>query len=1188
MNEARFVHLRLHSEYSISDSIIKIPLVLDRSVADKQVALGLTDLGNTFALLKFYREARKKGIKPILGIDMWINSDENNVNSSRVLLLCKSDKGYKRLCRLISKAWLNNSLKNRAEIEFNWLNEDDDILGGKMSDDLICLSGGLLGEIGQKIIRNSKKMNAEVKSLIHKYKETFNSDFYLEVHRAGFAEEEHYIEKVVSFAHSLKIPIVATHPIQFLDEKDYSAHNARVCIAEGEVLSNPGIKEKFTSQQYFPSQLEMIDKFSDLPGAIQNTIEISKKCNLELEVGVTKLPKFSVNSKLSLENHFIKLASDGLDFRLEKSTQNIEQKNSNKEAYKTRLEHECKIIMDMGYASYFLIVSDFINWAKANNVPVGPGRGSGAGSLVAYCLGITDLDPLPYTLLFERFLNPERVSMPDFDIDFCQEKRQLVIDYVREKYGREAVSQIVTFGTMASRAVIRDVGRVLEMPYFFCDQLSKLIPVVQNKPLSLKEARKKEPELLKREKSEEEVRELLKLAEPLEDLVRNVGMHAGGVLIAPERLTDFCPLYQAPGVSGDEGVISMFDKDDIELKGLVKFDFLGLRNLTSLATAVNEVNKLYPKKTLSLDALNKFDDPATYTLLKKANTIAIFQLESVGMRRYLQKLEPDCFEDIIAMLALYRPGPLNSGMVDDFILRKLGQQRIEYFHPDLKDCLSPTYGVIVYQEQVMQIAQIIAGYSLGSADILRRAMGKKKLDEMAEQRKVFVNGAKKRGYTSSLANRLFDLMEKFAEYGFNKSHTAAYAVVTYQTAWLKCHYPAPFLSATLTSEMGDTDRVSLLITDARENGIEILPPNINISNLGFMAVRGHSNETNSKDEGDVNVISIRYGLGALKGVGEAAVNNIIKVRNEKSFTDIFDFCLRVDRRSVNKRAFESLIKSGALDTLHKNGQNARNELLNALPKAVEIAEQVELNAAQNSLFEEDVSQELMFSTRENVEVWQPREKLLAEKESLGFFLSGHLFELVDEETKKISSSSLKNISPKPEPYWIRGIISAKRKQITRRGSVNIVEIDDGRAKVEVNVFHDAFEKFSDKLKIDEFVLIFAKVESDDYTGGQRIIAEDIMDLVDMRSNFAKSIKIVIKQELPSEELSSDQFNELKELFSSSNKDSHDGLSVLLKLEIENVSFNLKLPDEWKLSPTDLNIDKVNQSQNFHSIELIYS
>ncbi|OUT99097.1 MAG: DNA polymerase III subunit alpha [Betaproteobacteria bacterium TMED41] len=1187
MNEVGFVHLRLHSEYSISDSIIKIPHVLNRALSDNQPALGLTDLGNTFAFLKFYRTAREKGVKPILGVDIWVKSDSNHDSPSRILLFCRTDNGYKRLCRLISKAWLNNSLKDRAEINFSWFNEDDAILGGKMSDDLICLSGGVFGEIGKTILKKTSSMNKEVSLLIQKYKKTFNNNFYLEVQRAGFFGEEYYIESILQFANSLELPVVATHPIQFLDKKDFTAHSARVCIANGEVLSNLGTQQRFTPKQHFLSQKEMIDLFSDLPGAITNSVEIAKKCNLELEIGVTKLPKFLVNSRLTLEEHLIKEANNGLKNRLKASIENAENDDDQFGKYKNRLNHECKIIIDMGYSSYFLIVADFINWAKSNDVPVGPGRGSGAGSLVAYCLGITDIDPLPYTLLFERFLNPERVSMPDFDIDFCQEKRQLVIDYVREKYGRESVSQIVTFGTMASRAVIRDVGRVLEMPYFFCDQLSKLVPVVQNKPLSLKDARKKEPEILKREIEEEGVRELFELAQPLEDLVRNVGMHAGGVLIAPGRLTDFCPLYQAPGISGYEGVISMFDKDDIELRGLVKFDFLGLRNLTSLAMAVSEVNRLFPTRKLSLKEFKMFDDTATYDLLKTANTIAIFQVESAGMRRYLKKLEPDCFEDIIAMLALYRPGPLNSGMVDDFILRKLGQQRIEYFHPDLKECLSPTYGVIVYQEQVMQIAQIIAGYSLGSADLLRRAMGKKKIDEMAEQRKVFLKGAKKRGYTATLATKLFDLMEKFAEYGFNKSHTAAYAVVTYQTAWLKCHYPAPFLAATLTSEMGDTDRVSLLVTDARQNGIKVLPPDINISSYGFTAVREVCEATKkNQTESDVNFI--RYGLGALKGVGEAAVNNIISVRKSAPFKDFCDFCQRVDRKSVNKRAFESLIKSGALDILNNKGEDGRSELLERLPKVLEVVEQIELNSAQDSLFDEDISAEVIFNNLARVEIWHLREKLLAEKESLGFFFSGHLFDLVGEEAKKTSSVSLKNISVKPEPYWIRGIISAKRKQITRRGSVNIIEIDDGEAKVEINIFNEVFEKFNDKLKIDEFVTIFSKVENDDYSGGYRVIAEKIMDLVDMRIKFGNKVIISIKQEISELRLSDDQFNELKELFCSSEQDNESGLSILLKLEVENISYNLILPKEWKFYPTDFNLEQVKQSQNLHSIELSYS
>ena len=1186
MIEAGFVHLRLHSEYSISDSIVKIPRILEEAVLDNQPALGLTDLGNTFASLKFYMAARKKGIKPILGVDMWIKSDELDNNPSRILLFCKTNKGYQRLCRLVSKAWLNNSLKNRAEIKLQWLEESDELLGGRMADDLICLSGGIFGEIGQKILRGAPAMKEEVCLLIQKYKNIFKDDFYLEIHRAGFLEEEQYIDKLLQFANSFEIPIVATHPIQFLEEKDFLAHKARVCIAEGDVLSNIEKRDKFTSKQHFLSRTEMMTLFSDLPGAIENTIEISKKCNLELEIGVTKLPKFSVDSKLPLEEYLIKSAKTGLDFRLKKLNKNIPAQESQLESYKKRLDHECKIIIDMGYPSYFLIVADFINWAKSNGVPVGPGRGSGAGSLVAYCLGITDIDPIPYTLLFERFLNPERISMPDFDIDFCQEKRQLVIDYVREKYGREAVSQIVTFGTMASRAVIRDVGRVLEMPYFFCDQLSKLIPVIQNKPLSLAEARKKEPELLQREKNEEEVRALLELAEPLEDLVRNVGMHAGGVLIAPGRLTDFCPLYQAPGIVGDEGVISMFDKDDIELRGLVKFDFLGLRNLTSLAMAVSEVNRLNPKKQLSLEELNKFDDPDTYNLLKKANTIAIFQVESAGMRRYLQKLQPDCFEDIIAMLALYRPGPLNSGMVDDFILRKSGQQRIDYFHPDLKECLAPTYGVIVYQEQVMQIAQIIAGYSLGSADLLRRAMGKKKIDEMAKQRKIFVNGAITRNYTSTLANRLFDLMEKFAEYGFNKSHTAAYAVVTYQTAWLKCHHPAPFLAATLTSEMGDTDRVSLLVADARNNGLVILPPDINISNLGFTAVM---NDGVQKDKSPIKTFvgSIRYGLGALKGVGEAAVNNIISLRKEGLFTDLYDFCQRVDRRSVNKRAFESLIKSGALDTINLKGQDGRSQLLKILPRTIELVEQNELNSAQNSLFEEDTSEEIIFKNSETIKVWHAHEKLLSEKESLGFFLSGHLFDLIDVETKKISNISLRNITPKSEPYWIRGIVSSKRKQITRRGSINIIEIDDGKGRVEVNIFNEVFEKSFDKLKIDEFVLILSKVEADDYSGGYRITAEDVMNLVDMRVKFASNILVKIKQNISGPELSDCQINDLMNLFSHSEKDGRIGLNVIFEIQVENIHFSLLLSDEWKLLPTESCFQKVKESNYIDSISLTY-
>ncbi|MBM4232252.1 MAG: DNA polymerase III subunit alpha, partial [Gammaproteobacteria bacterium] len=673
-----------------------------------------------------------------------------------------------------------------------------------------------------------------------------------------------------------QVPIVATHPVQFLEPGDFRSHEARVCIAEGETLVSGRRQRRFAATQYMTSQAEMSEKFCDLPQTLANSVEIARRCSVTLQLGRPQLPNFPTPNGESLEDYLRISAREGLAQRLIERFVNPEIRDRQAPSYQERLEMEIKTIIDMGFPGYFLIVADFINWAKRNGVPVGPGRGSGAGSLVAYSLGITDLDPIPYALLFERFLNPERVSMPDFDIDFCQDNRYKVIDYVRSKYGEDAVSQIVTFGTMASKAVIRDAGRVLNLPYNFCDQLSKLIPVVQNKPLSLEEAKKEEPILAERAEKEDEVRELLALARPLEDLTRNVGMHAGGVLIAPGRLTDFCPLYQAPGSDGSDGIVSMYDKDDVEAAGLVKFDFLGLRNLTIIQMAVDYINRLYPSRNLTLRELDGFSDPAAYQVLRDANTTAIFQVESDGMKKLLAKLQPDRFEDIIAVLALYRPGPLNSGMVDDFIKRKRGEQQIDYFHDSLKDCLSPTYGVIVYQEQVMQIAQIIAGYSLGGADLLRRAMGKKKAEEMAQQREIFVKGALAKGHSQSLATRLFNLMEKFAEYGFNKSHTAAYAVLTYQTAWLKAHHTAEFMAATLSADMDDTDKVAFFLADTQANHVEVLAPNINTSHYRFESIPTQPNtlqKTGSDSQIKAPSLCIQYGLGAIRGVGENAVMN---------------------------------------------------------------------------------------------------------------------------------------------------------------------------------------------------------------------------------------------------------------------------------------------------------------------------
>ncbi|HQV16008.1 MAG TPA: DNA polymerase III subunit alpha, partial [Denitromonas sp.] len=729
----------------------------------------------------------------------------------------------------------------------------------------------------------------------------FPDGYYIEVQRAGHSGAETYLRAAVKLAGELGLPVVATHPVQFLNRDDFKAHEARVCISQGYVLADKRRPKDFTEEQYLKSQDEMAELFADLPEALANSIEIAKRCSLTVQLGKNFLPQFPTPEGMTLDDFLVAEAKAGLEVRLKELYPNEVEREGQRQRYYDRLKFETDTIVQMGFPGYFLIVADFINWAKHNGVPVGPGRGSGAGSLVAYSLRITDLDPLEYALLFERFLNPERVSMPDFDIDFCQDNRYKVIEYVRDTYGADAVSQIATFGTMASKAVVRDVGRVLDLPYGLCDRLSKLIPVVQNKPLSLNDARDQEPQindLMADPGDGESIQELWSLAEPLEGLSRNVGMHAGGVLIAPGKLTDFCPLYIADGE--DASPVSQFDKDDVEAVGLVKFDFLGLRNLTILELAVDYVERLTGERP-DLAGLS-FDDPAAYQILKDANTTAIFQVESDGMKKLLKKLGPDRFEDIIAVLALYRPGPLGSGMVDDFILRKKGQQSIDYFNDALKACLEPTYGVIVYQEQVMQISQIIGGYTLGGADMLRRAMGKKKASEMAHHREIMREGAKKQGFTEELAMQLFDLMEKFAEYGFNKSHTAAYAVVTYHTAWLKAHHCAAFMAATLSSDLDQTDTIKIFYEDAISpvNKLVMLPPDVNESDYRFVPVDRKT---------------IRYGLGAIKGAGEPAVRAIIKAREGKPFTDLFDFCERVDRRSVNRRAVEALIRAGAFDAL---------------------------------------------------------------------------------------------------------------------------------------------------------------------------------------------------------------------------------------------------------------------------------
>ena len=1156
----------MHSEYSVHNSTIRLSDVVRSAAIDQQSALGLTDLGNTFAYIKFYRLARESGIKPILGIELPLRMDSKAIETPRIILLCKNRLGYKKLCRIVSRGWLEyGQLWQQGTINLDWFLEDDSKFGGRMSDDLICLSGGIFGELGV----NSLKMEVSEKKILDKtreYLKIFGDNFYLETQKAGFLHEDIFFKKTLYIADKLSIPIVATHPIQFLEKAEFLSHQARVAISDGETLTSLKTSTNYTSEQYFLSQDEMESRFKDFPGALENTLEIVKRCNLEFEFGSVQLPRFSIGGSASMPEYLKGKAFEGLKQKLIPDVFSVERKQK----YEKRLILECDVISKMGFSSYFLIVADFVNWAKDNGVPVGPGRGSGAGSLVAYCLNITDVDPIKFSLLFERFLNPERVSMPDFDIDFCQEQRYRVIEYVKNKYGTEAVSQIITFGTMASRAVIRDAGRVLELPYTFCDQLSKLIPVVQNKPLSLKEARNAEPLLARREQEEEEVGNLLRLAEPLEDLVRNVGMHAGGVLIAPGELTDFCPLYKAPGTDGEEGVISMFDKDDIEQLGLVKFDFLGLRNLTILDMAVREINKLYPSKRLKLEDLNEFSDSKTYDLLKSANTTAVFQLESEGMKRYLLKLQPDFFEDIIAMLALYRPGPLNSGMVDDFIKRKQGVQKIDYFHDDLKECLSPTYGVIVYQEQVMQIAQIIAGYSLGNADILRRAMGKKKVEEMSRQRKIFIEGATSKGYSTNLAVRLFDLMEKFAEYGFNKSHTAAYAFITYQTAWLKSHHPAAFYSATLTSDLHDTDRIALLIQDCKKNGVEVLGPSINYSMYSFTTIL-------REDEA-----LVRFGLGAIKGVGESIIKIIIDARQKGPFKNLLDFCSRIDRRVINKKSFEALICSGAMDDLHHLGSMGRNEMIATYESFLLLTEQRELAKDQGSLFGDIPSERDIDRPDREVKTWTARKKIQAEKQALGFPFSRSFFNLVEKEVSIYLKKNLSDIKTSSEPYWIHGILMKIRKQITRRGPIYILELNDDTSSVDVLIQPDYFEEVKHKLKLDEYFQILVWVREDDYSGGTKLNAKEVLDSISVRERNLKFIKINIPFNLLEVHSLDNCINTISDFFT--DEDQHSGIPVILRMPVEGVRCDFLMGNNWRLSPSENIIEKIRDSFGEDSIE----
>ncbi len=1081
-----FVHLRLHSEYSVVDGIVRIEEAVARAHDNGMPALALTDLSNLFGLVKFYQCAIKAGIKPVAGCDVWITNENDTDRPYRLLLLCQSFSGYLLLSRLLSRAYRENMHRGRAELKKNWLQEDETGTEG-----LIALSGGEQGEVGRLLLADppAAVMAAQ------QWAALFPDRFYLEIQRCGRPDEQASGHALLDLASSLKLPVVATHPVQFMQREDFRAHEARVCIAQGYVLGDRKRPREFTEQQYFKSPAEMSELFHDVPEALANSVEIARRCSLMLELGINRLPDFPTPDGISVEQHLRDRAQAGLSMRMEQLFPETVQRDEKWPVYQTRLDFEVETIIQMGFAGYFLIVSDFISWAKQHDVPVGPGRGSGAGSLVAYSLDITDLDPLRYDLLFERFLNPERVSMPDFDIDFCQDRREQVIEYVRDRYGAESVAQIATFGTMAAKAVVRDVGRVLDLPYNFVDQLARLVPFELG--MTLRKAREIEPLLNQRAEAEEDVRNLLELAERLEGLTRNVGMHAGGVLIAPGKITDFCPIYSAD--SGDS-VVSQYDKDDVEKIGLVKFDFLGLRTLTILDRAVADIRQYRSAPSGEKDtgesvkenhfslASIALDDAATFSLMGKGNTVGIFQFESRGMKDLLQRAKPDRFEDLIALVALYRPGPMD--LIPDFIERKHGK-RVDYLDPRLQPILEPTYGIMIYQEQVMQIAQVIGGYSLGGADLLRRAMGKKKVEEMAQQRAVFVEGAIKNSMAEADAVTLFGLMEKFAGYGFNKSHAAAYALIAYQTAYLKAHYPAEFMAACMSSDMDDTDKVNMFYEDCKLNGITILPPDINQSGYYFVPV-DHK--------------TVRYGLGAVKGSGEAAISAVVRARDQGgTFADLFDFCRRIDRRIVNRRTIEALIRAGAFDTV----ETSRAALLASVGNAVEFAEQCSLTASQVSLFDEDTGM-IQPPAMIVVAPWTEKEKLLHEKAALGFYLSGHPYDSYARELSRFIPVRLGRVATGREPQLIAGVIYAIRTQMSRRGKMAIVTLDDGLARAEVVVYSDLLSINSRFMKADQLLIVRALVSNGNGENAERrIVAKEVYDYAAARSMHARKLKIVV-------------------------------------------------------------------------------
>lgn len=1158
MADPRFIHLRVHTDFSMVDGLQKINPIVGAAAADNMPALALTDQMNMCGLVRFYGAAHGKGIKPLVGADFWVQSSELGDEQFRLTLLAMDNDGYQNITLLISRGYQRGHVQGRPVIDKEWLVEH--------AKGVIVLSGGREGDVGKFLLKGNRQMTEQCVAF---YQTHFPDAYYLELLRTGRPDEEVYLHMAVNLASEFALPVVATNEVVFLTADDFDAHEIRVAIHDGYTLMDKRRPRRYSPQQYLRSQDEMCELFADIPEALENTVEIAKRCNVTVRLGEYFLPNFPTGD-MTTEDFLVAKSKEGLEERLEFLFPDPAVRAERRPEYDERLDIELKVINQMGFPGYFLIVMEFIQWSKDNGIPVGPGRGSGAGSLVAYALKITDLDPLEFDLLFERFLNPERVSMPDFDVDFCMDRRDEVIEHVSEMYGRDAVSQIITFGSMAAKAVVRDVGRVLGHAYGFVDRISKLIP--PDPGMTLAKAFEAEPKLPELYEQDEEVKDLIDMARRLEGVVRNAGKHAGGVVIAPTKITDFAPLY-----CDDEGhhPVTQFDKNDVEYAGLVKFDFLGLRTLTIIDWALGMINPRLAKEgkpPVDIAAI-PIDDKRSFDLLQRYETTAVFQLESRGMKDLIKRLQPDCFEDMIALVALFRPGPLQSGMVDNFIDRKHGNEAISYpdekwQHESLQPILEPTYGIILYQEQVMQIAQTLAGYTLGGADMLRRAMGKKKPEEMAKQRAGFEEGAIKNGVDGELAMKIFDLVEKFAGYGFNKSHSAAYALVSYQTLWLKTHFPAEFMAAVMTADMDNTDKIVTLVDECQRMGLTVIPPDVNTGRYRFSVNEdGH----------------IVYGIGAVKGVGEGPIDAILAARDQDGpFRDLFDFCNRVDIKKLNKRVMEKLILSGAMDRLGPH----RAALMATLEEAMRAAEQHAKAQAVGQVDMFGVLTEEIDDVKKafaNVPHWPDKVWLEGERETLGLYLTGHPINQYSGELRRYTSGRLCDLHPtsRDTVTTAAGLVIAARSMVTKRGNkMGIFTLDDRSGRLDVTLFSEALEKYEELMQKDRILVVSGQVSFDDFSGGLKMSARELLDINDARERFARAIRISLDEQRIDDRF----FPRLCEIL----EPARAGVCpVQVNYRRPGSRVRLTLGTEWRVTPTDQLIDDLRVLLGRERVELVF-